>query len=334
MEAKLNIANILKDKPSGTKLYADAFGELKLERVKVNEVDAIYTKNKTSTLYCFYNDGKYNKNGEPILVPSKKMRDWNKFAWKKGDVLISNDYGTEVIFDKWYDNTYTNFHCKHYLNSEDKNKILYYKESLCATARYSLEDKDAAQTYINTIEERLGGKLNRETLEIEKQTEFKDGDIVVTDAVPDMCYSKCIFILKGDLNACEYHANSYIFYNINNNHISFNIVDRTIKDRNIHLATAEERLKLFDALTKEGKYWDSEKKEVMDLKPKIELKPFDKVLVRDGKNEIWEPAFFFRNLPKHNVYKYQTVGGKLRVYCIPFNEETAKLIGTSNDLEG
>ena len=332
METKLNIANILKNKPKGTKLYADAFGELKF--VKVDKVDTIYTRTKEGMFYSFYNNGKYNKNGEPILVPSKEMRDWNKFAWKKGDVLVSNDYGTEVIFDKWYDNTYTNFHCKHYLNSEDKNKILYYKESLCATARYSLEDRNAAQTYINTIEERLGGKLNLETLEIEKQPEFKDGDIVVTDAVPDMCYSKCIFILKGDLNACEYRANSYIFYNINNNHISFNIVDRAIKDRNIHLATAEERLKLFDALTKEGKYWDAEKKEVVDLKPKIELKPFDKVLVRDGKNEIWEPAFFFRNLPKHNVYKYQTVDGKLRVYCIPFNEETAKLIGTSNDWEG
>ena len=69
------------------------------------------------------------------------------------------------------------------------------------------------------------------------------------------------------------------------------------------------------------------------MKPKIELKPFDKVLVRDGKNEIWEPAFFFRNRPELNVYKYQTVGGKLRVYCIPFNEETEKLIGTSNDWE-
>ena len=329
METKLNIANILKNKPKGTKLYADAFGELKL--VKVDKVDTIYTRTKEGMFYSFYNDGKYNKNGEPILVPSKEMRDWNKFAWKKGDVLVSNDYGTEVIFYDWYDDTYTNFYGKHHLDSENKNNIKYNDAFLCTTARYSLEDRDAAQTYINTIEKRLGGKLNRETLEIEKQPEFKDGDIVVTDAVPDMCYSKCIFILKGDLNACEYRANSYIFYNINNNHISFNIVDRTIKDRNIHLATVEERLKLFDALTKEGKYWDAEKKEVIDLKPKIELKPFDKVLVRDGKNEIWEPAFFFRNRPELNVYKYQTVDGKLRVYCIPFNEETAKLIGTSND---
>ena len=170
-------------------------------------------------------------------------------------------------------------------------------------------------------------------MEIEKQQEFKDGDIVVTDAVPSMCYSKCIFILKGDLYTKDSKAHSYVFYNINNNQISFDVLDTSIRDSNIHLATVEERLKLFDALTKEGKYWDAEKKEVVDLKPKIELKPFDKVLVRDGKDEIWEPAFFFRNMPKHNVYKYQTVGGKLRVYCIPFNEETAKLIGTSNDWE-
>ena len=172
MEEKINIAEILKDKPQGTKLYADAFGELKF--VKVDEVDTIYTKNKTSTLYCFYNNGKYDKYGEHILVPSKEMRDWNKFAWKKGDVLVSNDYGKEVIFYDWYDDTYTNFYGKHLLYSEDKNSIKYNDAFICMTGRYSLEDKDAAQTYINTIEERLGGKLNLETLEIEKQHEKKE----------------------------------------------------------------------------------------------------------------------------------------------------------------
>lgn len=57
------------------------------------------------------------------------MRDWSKFAWQNGDVLISNDGGTEVIFDKWYDDTYTSFYCKHYLNSEDKNKSYITKNS-------------------------------------------------------------------------------------------------------------------------------------------------------------------------------------------------------------
>ena len=324
MEEKINIANILKDKPSGTKLYADAFGELKL--VKVDKVDTIYTRTKEGMFYSFYNDGKYDKNGEPILVPSKEMRDWNKFAWKKGDVLVSNDYGTEVIFYDWYDDTYTNFYGKHRLDSENKNNIKYNDAFLCTTARYSLEDKDAAQTYINTIEERLGGKLNLETLKIEKQQEFKDGDIItITTQIGNIL----TFIFRAE-DVEKYYCHAFLYGKI----VIAN--DDSFCKKDFYIArqsTEEEQKQLFDALAKEGKYWDVEKKEVVDLKPKIELKPFDKVLVRDGKNEIWEPAFFFRNRPELNVYKYQTVGGKLRVYCIPFNEETAKLIGTSNDWE-
>ena len=327
MEEKINIANILKNKQKGTKLYADAFGELSLERVKVNEVISIFVKTKRSISYSFYSNGSYTKEGEPILVPSKEMRDWNKFAWKKGDVLVSNDYGTEVIFDKWYDDTYTNFYGKHRLDSENKNNIKYNDAFLCTTARYSLEDKDAAQTYINTIEERLGGKLNLETLKIEKQQEFKDGDIItITTQIGNIL----TFIFRAE-DVEKYYCHAFLYGKI----VIAN--DDSFCKKDFYIArqsTEEEQKQLFDALTKEGKYWDVEKKEVVDLKPKIELKPFDKVLVRDGKDEIWEPAFFFRNRPELNVYKYQTVGGKLRVYCIPFNEETAKLIGTTNNWRG
>ena len=329
MEEKINIANILKDKPSGTKLYADAFGELKLERVKVNEVDAIYTKNKTSTLYCFYNDGKYNKNGEPILVPSKEMRDWNKFAWKKGDVLVSNDYGTEVIFYDWYDDTYTNFYGKHYLNSEDKNKILYYKESLCATARYSLEDRDAAQTYINTIEERLGGKLNRETLEIEKHQEFKDGDILYVKT--KKLGSEYIIINKLSKEA---KTAFYVAYNLSSKKIFCNLTYFVCCDKEISIlrqATDYEKSQLFDAFAKKNKAWDSEKKAIVDLKLKWTPKPFDKVMTRVDGNAIWS-ANIFSHIDQNG--EYVTIGCIAGYpYCLPYNEETAKLIGTSNDWE-
>ena len=43
METEINIKEILKDKPNGTKLYADAFGELSLEHIKDNEDDGIKT---------------------------------------------------------------------------------------------------------------------------------------------------------------------------------------------------------------------------------------------------------------------------------------------------
>ena len=198
MEQKLNIAEILKNKPRGTKLYSMIHGKCSSEAVtdeifKINFCTSKFglTQSEECTLIKF---GNMYDGGECIIFPSKEMRDWSKFQWEKGDVLISNDGGTEVIFDKWYDDTYTSFYCKHYLNSEDKNKIVYYEECLCTTERYSLEDKDIAQTYINTIEKRLDGKLNLETLEIEKpKREFKTFDKVLGRNEKDAVWEADLF---------------------------------------------------------------------------------------------------------------------------------------------
>lgn len=331
METKINIAEILRNKPEGTKLYSPIFGECVFRYIK-DETNDICVKTLYGEIRFFNFEGLYNEGGECLLFPSKEMRDWSKFAWKRGDILAGNEgWEVMVIFDKWYDDTYTNFYCKHYFNYEDKNHPAYYSEFLCSTVKYSFKNNQYANhDYLKAIEEKLGGKLNRETLEIEKvQPEFKDGDILVTDTVPYTCYSKCIFILKGDLNTDESHANSYVFYNINNNHVSFNIVDRTIRDRNIHLATEEEKQQLFDALfAKKGKYWDAEKKEVVDLKPKDGLKPFDKVLVRDYDNEIWR-ANLFSNYMSEGSYGCVCSAYK---QCVPY-EGNEHLLGTRNKVK-
>lgn len=329
METKINIAEILKNKPKGTKLYADAFGVLSIEEICVEDKNFGITLlgGDGDELY-FYNNGKYDLHGEPILVPSKEMRDWSKFSWKKGDVLVSNNGCIEVIFDKWYDDTYTSFYCKHYLDSEDANDIIYFETSMCTTEKYSLEDEESLQCYISTLEKRLGSKLNLKTLEIEKQPEFKDGDILSCDEDTYTKHAILIFHKNGNIRESIVSLIRHKELVESNEPIDDFFLSR------LYYAREDEKQQLFDALAKKGKAWNAEKKEVVDLKPKIELKPFDKVLVRDGKNEIWEPAFFFRNLSHLNVYNYQTVGGESRVYCIPFNEETAKLIGTTDDWEG
>lgn len=330
MKKELNIAEILKGKPKGVRLYSPIFSDCTFSFIQ-GITDAICVIANDNREFFDYK-GLYSPTGECLLFPSKEMRDWSKFAWKRGDILAGNEgWEVMVIFDKWYDDTYTNFYCKHYFNYEDKNHPAYYSEFLCSTVKYSFKDNQYANhDYLKAIEEKLGGKLNRETLEIEKvQPEFKDGDILVTDTVPYTCYSKCIFILKGDLNTDESHANSYVFYNINNNHVSFNIVDRTIRDRNIHLATEEEKQQLFDALfAKEGKYWDAEKKEVVDLKPKDGLKPFDKVLVRDYDNEIWR-ANLFSNYMSEGSYGCVCSAYK---QCVPY-EGNEHLLGTRNKVK-
>ena len=329
METKLNIANILKNKPKGTKLYADAFGELKL--IKVDKVDTIYTRTKESMFYSFYNDGKYDKYGEPILVPSKKMCDWSKFAWKKGNVLVSNDSKETIFFDRFTDDTYTKFIGK-YVWGENVPAYRRFseKEEILFTKNYSLEEnKENIKKHILTVEACiLKAGLNLETLET---IPLKDGDIYFCKTYRTIKIG--IFkSLYEDHN--EVYISNYVHYYANASTPYLDYSNDDWVDEGIYRpATNEEKQKLFDALAKEGKVWDAEHKMIVDLKLKIELKPFDKVLVRDGEDEIWEPAFFFRNRPERNVYKYQTVGGKLRVYCIPFNEETVKLIGTSNDWE-
>lgn len=326
MEEKLNIANILKDKPISTKLYADAFGELSLECVNLSKDNSIYVKTKTFNCCSFYSDGKYTKEGEPILVPSKEMRDWSKFAWKKGDVLVSDDGCIEVIFDKWYDDTYTSFYCKHYLNSENKNKIVYYEEFLCTTARYSLEDRDAAQTYINTIEERLGGKLNRETLKIEKKPDFKDGDVIFVRC-KRFCYIEIFNYFKDD--------ELYDYASLSTTLQMIDICGKypISKDEivEIRIATDSEKKQLFEALAKENKVWNAEKKQVVDLKIKwMDLKPFDKVLSRRCSKDYWVLNFYSHKTDYYHI----CIDGSSNLYCIPYNEETAHLLGTTDEWKG
>lgn len=339
MKEKINIVEILKDKPQGTKLYSSACGKCRLGEVDDKSFKISFYNSK----FGFMNggegyldkNGKLYDDGECVVFPSKEMRDWSKFAWKKGDVLVSNDGGTEVIFDKWYDDTYTNFYSKHYLNSEDENNIKYNEAFLCTTERYSLEDKDTAQTYINTIEERLGGKLNRETLEIEKnQPEFKDGDI----AFADYGNRQDVFIVSDKTNLSEGYS-SFISLDLSSSTLSMGYRTSFFKKDlcRLRLATKEEKQQLFDALEKVSKVWVAEKKQIVDLKPKCEFKPFDKVLCRNSKDDTWEADFFARLTRKEIDYtqsgKYLCVGD-LWMYCIPYNEETSHLLGTTDEWKG
>lgn len=329
METKINIADILKDKPVGLKFYSNTFGYISFNGV---HKDKVYFFSEDTNAHSVKPNGKMYDGGECIIFPSKEMRDWEKFSWKKGDILVSED-NVHIIFEKFEDDTYTRFKGKHYLwkecDEEDYNK----EETKMLTSVFEKATDDDAQTYISTIEERLGGKLNRETLEIGKaQPEFKDGDIVVVDEIPFDLYSKCIFILKENLNTGEIKARAYVLYNACKDRIFFDTPVMKVIERNIHLATDEEKQRLFSALEKEGKAWDSEHKMIVDLKPKCEFKPFDKVLGRNEKDDVWE-AELFSHYREESQYPFRCIGFS-RKYCIPYNEDTKHLLGTTDEWKG
>ena len=58
-------------------------------------------------------------------------------------------------------------------------------------------------------------------------------------------------------------------------------------------------------------------------------KPFDKVLVRDGNGDSWKISFFERKDKNNKDYPYACMNGDY-AECIPYNEETAHLLGTDN----
>lgn len=339
MEIKINIAAILKDKPQGTKLYDWLHNiDVELDTISTTDTETVVwctneTNNNTTCHrgYSEFGTERGYPDGLQILFPSKEMRDWSKFAWKKGDVLVSKHGTKEVIFDGFDDDYYVTFKGKHaletiegeseYKGESDDGYNYFYTEN------YYLESEDAAQTYINTLEKILGGKLNRETLEIEKQTEFKDGDI----AFADYGNRQDVFIVSDKTDLSEGYS-SFISLDLSSLTLSMGCrISFFKKDLcKLRLATEEEKKQFFSALEKEGKRWDSDKKAIVDLKPKVELKPFDKVLVRDFGSQAWQVSLF--------GYKdsdfYYCCNGCGWNQCIPYNEETAHLLGTTGEWKG
>jgi hypothetical protein len=267
MEQKdIDIYEILKDEERGTELYTPKCGRVWFSGM-ANDKDsakAIWTEDEAGREHFFDKNGKIYKEGEILLFPSKEMRDWSKF-FKKGDVLVHRDDDIHVIFEGFKDNRYTMFKSKHYLWREcfeDYSK----EQSEMVTFTFRKVSDDEAKTYINTIEKFLGGKLNRETLEIEKpQPEFKDGDIVVAEE--DNYYDKVIFIaaIKDDIVSKALINVRYEDYEVHYNEYRFG------RNRSLRLATEEEKQQLFSALAKEGKAWDADKKMIVNLKPAFEI---------------------------------------------------------------
>ena len=324
MEQKLNIAEILKNKPKGTKLHSSVYGDVKLELI--TEEDSKYPVITMVNAVCGIEYISFTENGlhyegypgaELALFPSSKMRDWSKFAWKKGDVL-TNSSGFKVFFDKWVNEDYTKFLGK--IKVLGDSHYYYYD-----TAYYILASKKEALEFIKSVEEINNSKPNLEISKIEKaQSKFKDGDILSCDE--DTYTRHTTLILHKDENITE----SIVSLIRHKKLVKINVpIDNFLLSR-LYPAREDEKKELFDALAKVGKAWDAEKKQIVDWRLKWTPKPFDKVVVRCGKADKWSIDFFSYKVSNG----YICTGDAWFGYCLPYNEETAHLLGTTDDWEG
>lgn len=313
-----DIYEILKGVPAGTKLYTPICGKVAFTCLASSK-EVIRTEDKNGGVHCFDKNGKWMEEGEVMLFPSNEMRDWSKFAWKKGDVLAGS-FGVLCIFEKWANADYTKFDSK-FVTQKNRGTTFEIEDW------YKVTNKAVIKQYISDIEEDNGGKLNLTTLVIEKPNKkpvFELGKLFVFNEEDEDGELTIIGKLIGK-NESEDTLTFGNQYEIENEKF---VTDQAF-DLNISVheelreATEDEAVKFQEACT----LWEKRKKQGKEQSP---FNPLDKVLVRCGKGRKWLPAFFVRVREEYSDWRctaFLIHSGKTADFtnCIPFegNESIA-----------
>lgn len=200
----MDITEILKNCEKGTHLYSSIHGKVQLASVDDAEahpikykfkytdgIEAYTTVTKEGKSYIFF-------DGECILFPSAKMRDWTKF-YKRGDLIYDRETNSFAIFNKWVSDDYTAFHVKY----QQRNKG-WSLEGIVSTINTSLikPNSESYNGYMKRFEEHYKGKLNTQTLQIESL--FKPYDKVLVRNNNDDEWEPDIFVIYENKTYLKY----------------------------------------------------------------------------------------------------------------------------------
>lgn len=297
MEQKINIAELLKDCPSGMELDSTIMENVYFDEVLNNSIKCYYIKNSTkirSTVY-FNKFGEYFgiENGKCVIFPKGKTT-WEGFVppiqFKDGDVIANNAY--IAIFHKLdkipysVRNDVVYYHCLYRKgNGYSKFKIDF---GIGYESNFRLATEEEKAKLFQAIKDN-GYKWNAETKTLEKLPKFKVGDEIY------------------ERNSI---SNSWIVNSVSSEYYG---------------------LKLPNGFEGIGVLPVSEQDDWVLVPDKFDintLKPFDKVLVRDFDNTPWEIELFSRLLDgKH--FKCLDIS---YMQCIPY-EENKHLLGTTDDCD-
>ena len=126
MNENIDLTQILKDCPKGTKFYSSLHGDLlyscmyvsssasKITFIKHDSVSMVDGYRSTPITVDFCRDGRYFPNqGECTIFPSKDQRDWSKFTapWYKQEKKETKRFDPKTlnVFDKVLARVYNGF---------------------------------------------------------------------------------------------------------------------------------------------------------------------------------------------------------------------------------
>lgn len=309
----MNIANLLKYCPKGTKLYSTAFGEV--EFINITPLtNMISVQDIYDTLYTFYSNGSYVLGGECILFPSIDQRDWSKFRLpvKRGDIMmIPNTNHAFIATGAFTDNGSIMFVC----GIDADNELFINPSNAGWTSEFYIPSSEEAKKELFDKMAEAGYKWNTDTLELEKiEPKFKEGDIIELD---NILYLTTGIIKNDTLQTCCLMMETTI--NVYEPEFNNGLLNIAI------LATKEKRNKFYSTLIRYGYKYDKEQHKLV----KQELKPFDKVLVRNDTNDVWLCSLFSQYFVHQAPFNYCCVNGESYRFCIPY-EGNEYLLGTTD----
>ena len=181
MNENLNLAEILKDCPKGTKLWSPLCGECELYSIGKGEKFLIHVRSLFDRdVFSFMKDGRFYENGGVcVLFPSREQWDWSKFQrqFKDGDVIYVNTrmFKWVSIFKKETKDkivTYTDYN----LDTNNFHGANNYDEmTLCQTnaiLEKRIATEEEKQKLFKAIKEH-GYTWNAETKTLEKEKKYK-----------------------------------------------------------------------------------------------------------------------------------------------------------------
>ena len=163
--------------------------------------------------------------------------------------------------------------------------------------------------------------VEQQIIEKKKKYEPQDGDIVAWKDEDD----------DGDSAVSIYKAKHRSYITLFTTGSCY-VHKETLAMGIVRPATDEEKQLLFDAMLKQGKRWNAEKKVVEDIPKPYEFKKGEPVLVRDN-GFVWKIGVFTQM--RADYFQYGAMSNGLDEcgyrFCIPYNERTMHLLGTTED---
>lgn len=309
----MNIVEILKYCPKGTKLYSLIDGEVtlgKIESPKVVQypIEVIISDYQTN---YYTKDGLYSIShpGECVLFPSKKQRDWSKFRLpvKDGDIMMTTNKRAFITNGKIDNDGYPCAYCG--INSHHDFIIGSTTNGWTPswTSSFYIPASEEAKKELFDKMKEAGYRWNANTLELEKIPKFKEGDVLINKNT-----NKLFLFTGGIINDV---IQGYLLF-ANNTFEFYGLPISSFK-----LASSEDRDKVYFTLAKKGYKYDKEQHRLI----KQEFKSFDKVLVRDAPSQKWSINLFSYYDEEDEAHPYVCLNERYS-YCIPY-EDNEYLVG-------